>query len=46
METPVSNYEKNCQEWQERFRAMDQERLLEIIPGLRREGGDLTKQAN
>ena len=42
METSVSNYEKNCQEWQERFRAMDQERLLEIIPGLKREGGDLT----
>ena len=42
METPVSNYEKNCQEWQERFRTMDQERLLEIIPGLCREGGDLT----
>ena len=42
METSVSNYEKNCREWQERFRAMDQERLLEIIPGLKREGGDLT----
>ena len=42
METSVSNYEKNRREWQERFRAMDQERLLEIIPGLKREGGDLT----
>ncbi len=42
MEQPVSNYEKNCQEWQERFLAMDQEKLLSIIPGLKREGGDLT----
>ena len=42
MENTVSNYEKNCQEWQARFRAMDQERLLEIIPGLKREGRDLT----
>ena len=42
MENTTSNYEKNCQAWQERFCAMDQERLLSIIPGLRREGGDLT----
>ena len=42
MDLSTSNYEKNCQEWQARFCAMDQERLLSIIPGLRREGGDLT----
>ena len=42
METTLSNYEKNCRAWQERFRAMDQERLLAIIPGLEREGGELT----
>ena len=42
MDLSISNYEKNCQEWQARFCAMDQERLLSIIPGLRREGGDLT----
>ena len=42
MRSELSNYEKNCRAWQERFRAMDQERLLAAIPGLRREGGDLT----
>ena len=41
MRSELSNYEKNCRAWQERFRAMDQERLLAAIPGLRREGGDL-----
>ena len=42
MDTSTSNYEKNCRDWQARFLTMDQERLLALIPGLAREGGDLT----
>ena len=42
MDTSTSNYEKNCRDWQSRFLTMDQERLLALIPGLAREGGDLT----
>ena len=37
MRPELSNYEKNCRAWQERFCAMDQERLLAAIPGLRQE---------
>ena len=41
MKDTASHYEINCRDWQERVLAMDQERLLSIIPGLERQGGDL-----
>lgn len=41
-EQTLSNYEKNCQEWIQRFQKMDQERLMELLPELKAEGDYLT----
>lgn len=38
----TNNYEKWCQEWQERFLSLDQDKLLKKIPGLREEDDHLT----
>lgn len=38
----ISNYEKLCQEWAEKFTKMDHARLQRLLPELRREGGALT----
>lgn len=38
----ISNYEKWCDEWRERFLKMDQVRLMSILPELKLEGDLLT----
>lgn len=42
METKTSNYEKLCEQWRERFLAMDCGELMEKLPELREEGEYLT----
>ena len=38
----ISNYEKNCEQWRERFLSMDQQRLMTLLPELKPEGDYLT----
>lgn len=41
-EHTLSNYEKTCLEWIQRFKKMDQDRLMELLPELKAEGDYLT----
>lgn len=38
----MNNYEKWCEQWREKFLAMDQEKLKTLLPELKEEGGWLT----
>ena len=45
--THISNYDKWCEEWRLRFLAMDQKRLMTLLPELTPEGDDeFPAQAN